>query len=68
MDNNLVTERVEAALRGRRLPDDVCRCHDKTCPERKSCLRFLQRNSGGEYVVHADTMRTGESLCRNKIE
>jgi hypothetical protein len=51
------------------LPRDICRCHDVECPEREKCQRFLQRNNGGKYAVHTDTMRPGGSgLCNYKVE
>ena len=39
-----------------RLPDDVCRCHDNSCYRRRNCLRWIERNNGGERTPRAETM------------
>lgn len=52
----------------RKLPDDICRCHDEHCPEREGCLRFLQRNVGGVHVVQASTLRIQDEVCDFKID
>jgi len=52
------------------LPDDICRCWDAACPERDMCRRWLQREKGGAYVVHASTLRElkdGHVVCLNRI-
>ncbi len=36
---------------------DTCRCHDETCPDRKNCLRYLVRRTGGERTPHSDSLR-----------
>lgn len=41
----------------RRLLNDICRCHDNECPQRSDCLRYLQRNEGGERTPNALTLR-----------
>ena len=41
----------------RRLPNDVCRCHDHKCQKSNKCLRFLQRDTGYECSVHTQTLR-----------
>ena len=41
-----------------RLPNDVCRCFDSTCPRRETCLRWLDRSPEGErWVTSANTLR-----------
>lgn len=54
------------------LTNDICRCHDSGCPERESCLRFIERLNAGERTPHAASMfpfdiPLGEK-CPNKIE
>ena len=38
------------------LTDDICRCHDGGCPERESCLRWIDRHEGGPRVVAAGSL------------
>ena len=59
--------KVEEYRYFRKLPDDVCRCHDDACPERETCLRFLQREIGGIRVVHSATLRQKDEPCQSKI-
>lgn len=41
------------------LKNDVARCHDASCAVREGCRRWLERESGGPYVVHTWTLRKG---------
>lgn len=46
-----------------RLPDDCSRCHDKGCPNRNVCLRWLRRDDEGWQVVSAATFRKEDGSC-----
>jgi hypothetical protein len=35
------------------LPNDDARCNRSDCPRRETCLRYLCRNTGGEYARFA---------------
>ena len=35
------------------LPDDICRCRDDDCPQSRQCLRWIQRDIGGQRLVSA---------------
>ena len=37
--------------------DDICRCHDHDCPQRKICTRFVYRDLGGPQTPHVESMR-----------
>ena len=55
------------------LKDDVCRCHNENCAERHTCLRWLDRDNGGDWVPHVDSMYSWGDFplplpCQNKIE
>ena len=39
-----------------KLANDICRCHDETCKDRFKCLRYLERNTGGERTPHLPSM------------
>jgi len=54
-------------IRGRVLPDDVCRCHDSQCEIREQCLRYLHRSQGGERVVSTASMRIPGQECTDRI-
>jgi len=49
-----------------RLANDICRCHDNTCPMRDGCLRWEQRDSGR---VHAMGMMMNREtrVCLDRI-
>jgi hypothetical protein len=50
------------------LKDDICRCRDDRCGERFGCLRWIERNCGGEWVPTVSTMRPDdEDTCTRKI-
>lgn len=36
---------------------DAARCHDKTCSQRESCLRWLQRGDTGPRLSHYASLR-----------
>lgn len=38
------------------LLNDICRCHDSGCPERETCARWTERDSGGERTPHAQSL------------
>jgi hypothetical protein len=41
------------------LPYDICRCHNAGCPERETCLRWLDRRietKNGEWTVHSGSL------------
>lgn len=42
------------------LLNDICRCHNDECPERGSCLRWLERESG---YVHTSFLNLSENEC-----
>mgnify|MGYP001046628512 CR=1 FL=1 len=44
------------------LPDDFCRCHDDACVQRESCARWMERESLGQRVVHAASLRMLDPL------
>lgn len=46
------------------LPYDVCRCHALRCPERESCLRWLDRDWG---EVHAASLSNDDGTCTAKL-
>jgi hypothetical protein len=48
------------------LPRDVARCHDQTCPERRDCLRWLDRHIDGD-AVHVQSLRESEQNCSELI-
>jgi len=50
-----------------KLPHDICRCHDSTCPLKDSCLRYLQRHDTGERTPHAESLREGDT-CNHHIK
>ena len=37
-----------------KLPDDVCRCCDESCELKRTCLRYLQKETGS---VHATSLK-----------
>lgn len=41
-----------------RLPYDVCRCLDASCPNANRCARFLERNNGGPRTPYSRELRT----------
>jgi hypothetical protein len=53
------------------LSNDTSRCHDQKCEVKQYCERWLQRESGGTYVVHAMTLRLGyechDEFCQQAI-
>jgi hypothetical protein len=52
------------------LPHDTARCHDSRCPQRQSCLRWLERNSPGERISHHPSLRPFSPFadsCANHI-
>lgn len=34
-----------------RLPNDICRCHDESCPSREICERWKQRETGRVHTA-----------------
>lgn len=47
-----------------RLPADWCRCHDRTCPDRHRCLRWLERGTGMDWTPAVATLRKpGQPQC-----
>ena len=50
------------------IPDDVSRCHNVTCIKRRECLRFLNRDKGGEHTVHTDSLANNFEDCDYFIE
>ena len=44
---------------------DVCRCHALRCPERESCLRWLDRDNWG--YVHAASLSNDDGTCTAKL-
>lgn len=51
----------------RRLPFDICRCRDYRCPQRDSCARYRDRETGHERTPFAWTMREAGGVCHEKI-
>ncbi len=52
------------------LPADRCRCHDARCPERDSCLRWIERfPMRGQWVVQSDSLRAPgyDGRCINHL-
>ena len=49
------------------LLNDIARCHDAACPQRTSCLRWLERDTGGERTSHVATLRFLAGDCLNRI-
>lgn len=47
------------------LKNDICRCLGKDCPERDTCERYLQRESGR---VLSASLRLRDGTCESKIE
>jgi hypothetical protein len=43
-------------MSGSTLPDDLCRCRDADCPDHARCLRWIQRDMGGQRLVSADSL------------
>ena len=42
------------------LKDDICRCHDDDCKEHERCLRWTQRCTGSDRMVHSESLRHGD--------
>jgi hypothetical protein len=40
----------------RNLPNDVCRCLDEGCSVKNQCLRYLQRDTGGERTPYCPSL------------
>lgn len=36
-----------------RLYDDECRCHDEVCPDKRGCMRWIERERGGPRTPHS---------------
>lgn len=51
----------------RKLLNDICRCMDESCPEKQDCLRYICRNSGGDYAVYAESLKEADGTCLSKI-
>jgi len=49
------------------LPASYARCHDAACPQRTSCLRWLERDTGGERTSHVATLRFLAGICHGYI-
>lgn len=49
------------------LPDDYCRCHNSSCAERESCLRWVYRDTGSEWTPHSDNACGVRDNYPNKI-
>jgi hypothetical protein len=47
-----------------RINDDICRCTNDTCPERETCIRWLERDSGRYRAL----IETSNDHCVDKIE
>jgi len=51
------------------LSNDICRCHDRHCPRRKTCLRYTQRKDKYDYLTHCmSLMDAGTKTCNYYIE
>lgn len=48
------------------LPPDNIRCHDKTCPEREQCLRWLDRTNP-EATIHSVLWRKEGQPCVHRL-
>lgn len=35
------------------LPNDISRCHDAGCEEKEECVRWIERETIGDSVVHS---------------
>jgi len=49
------------------LLNDIARCHDAACPQRCSCLRWLERDTGGARTSHVATLRFLAGDCHGYI-
>jgi hypothetical protein len=49
------------------LPRDVARCHDRTCPLRADCRRWLDRHIDGD-AVHVQSLRDTEESCEHQLK
>lgn len=45
--------------------NDICRCLNEECPERETCLRWIEREPG---EVHSCLNLWGDEPCESKIE
>ena len=54
------------------LKNDVCRCHDDTCPERHECLRWIERDLASyKWIISSNSLLQYEqdgTTCLNKIK
>jgi hypothetical protein len=51
------------------LSPDICRCHDRHCPRRETCKRYLSRNDDYDYLTHCmSLMDAGTKRCDYYIE
>jgi hypothetical protein len=45
-----------------KLANDICRCHDEGCDDRRKCARYMLRNTGGPRTPNASTLFPVECL------
>jgi hypothetical protein len=46
------------------LANDICRCHDLGCSQNDSCLRFLNKDNGGERTPHVKSFSDLKGPCQ----
>jgi hypothetical protein len=54
------------------LLNDIARCHDAACPQRRGCQRrgcqrFLERDTGGPATPSVATLRIFSGVCQGLI-
>lgn len=49
------------------LPRDTARCHDRNCPMRHDCRRWLERHIDGE-AVHVQSLRDDISCDHHLLQ
>jgi len=51
------------------LSNDMCRCHDRHCPQRETCKRYINRNDDYEWLTHCmSLMDAGTKKCDYYLE
>lgn len=49
------------------LPHDTARCHDAACPQRRQCLRWIERHGGTDHTLQVATLRITAEPCPHLI-
>lgn len=39
------------------ISEDICRCHDRHCPDKDTCERWIFRNDGGDWLWRCMSLR-----------